>query len=138
MHPRPLVKVCGLTRPEDVILAVELGAWAVGFVFAPSPRQVTVEVARGLATAAREAARTSRSPGGLPRGPLTVGVFGDCSPEAIAEVVHAVGLDAVQLHGSRPDALALRDDPRRRGSRRSSLSRRSRSRPAHAKRGGRA
>lgn len=53
----PLVKVCGLTRPEDVILAVELGAWAVGFVFAPSPRQVTAQQARPLVEAARSAAR---------------------------------------------------------------------------------
>ena len=42
------VKVCGLSRPEDVTAAVEAGADAVGFVLAESPRQVSPEVARAL------------------------------------------------------------------------------------------
>ncbi len=100
-----LVKICGLTRPEDVALAVELGAWAVGFVFAPSPRRVTGDVARRLVVAAREAA--ARGP--LLHGPLMVGVFGDSPAEAVVDMAEAVGLDAVQLHGSQPDAAAVRD-----------------------------
>ena len=107
-HPRPLLKICGLTRFEDVALAAELGAWAVGFVFAPSPRRVTVDVARRLVPAAREVARSGGEGGGARPGPLTVGVFGDASTGEIVEAVDAVGLDAVQLHGSRPDAAALR------------------------------
>jgi len=123
------VKICGLTRSEDVTLAVELGAWAVGFVLAPSPRRVTGDVARRLVRAAREAATRpgigdEPAPGGdrrgpplsgplvrgpLSRGPLMVGVFGDSAAEAIVDMVDAVGLDAVQLHGSLPDAAAVRD-----------------------------
>jgi phosphoribosylanthranilate isomerase len=100
-----LVKICGLTRPEDVALAVELGAWAVGFVFAPSPRRVTGDVARRLVFVARETA--ARGP--LLHGPLMVGVFGDSPAETIVDMAAAVGLDAVQLHGSQPDAAAVRD-----------------------------
>jgi len=95
-----LVKVCGLTRSEDVTLAAELGAWAVGFVFAPSPRRVTVERARPLVAAAQAAGRGAT---------LTVGVFGDSTAEAILDAVQAAGLDAVQLHGSAPGARAVRD-----------------------------
>ena len=95
----PLVKVCGLTRTEDVVLAAELGAWALGFVFAPSPRRVTAEQVLPLVAAARE------FPG---RRPLAVGVFGDATPEAIVAVVEAAELDAVQLHGSEPSARAVR------------------------------
>lgn len=86
------MKVCGLIRREDVLLAAKLGAWAVGLIFAPSPRQVTPERARDLVTELREA-----HPAG--EGPLAVGVFQDAPPELIARVVCDVGLDAVQLHG---------------------------------------
>jgi phosphoribosylanthranilate isomerase len=113
-----LVKICGLTRSEDVALAVELGAWAVGFVFAPSPRRVTADAARRLVLVARQAAARrglgdEPAPGGygrgpLAHGPLAVGVFGDSPAGAIVEMVDAVGLDAVQLHGSQPDAAAVR------------------------------
>jgi phosphoribosylanthranilate isomerase len=102
-----------------VTLAVELGAWAAGFVFAPGPRRVTGDVARRLVLGAREAAARrgfgdGPAPEGdrrgpLARGPLMVGVFGDSAAEVIVDMVQAVGLDAVQLHGSRPDAAAVRD-----------------------------
>jgi phosphoribosylanthranilate isomerase len=114
-----LVKICGLTRPQDVALAVELGAWALGFVFAPSPRRVRRDVARRLVLAAREPlARTYARErdqcrpdlnGPVLHGPLAVGVFGDSSVEAIADMVDAVGLDAVQLHGLRPEAPLVRE-----------------------------
>jgi phosphoribosylanthranilate isomerase len=109
----PLVKICGLTRPEDVALAVALGAWAVGFVFAPSPRRVTADEARPLVAIARAAAPPGASDraqlGWNDRRPLTVGVFGDASPQAIVEAVDSAGLDAVQLHASEPGARAVRD-----------------------------
>ena len=85
----PLVKICGLTRPEDVALAVALGAWAVGFVLAPSPA-----AGHGGAGAAARGDRSRSGPAGASdaaqlgwhdRRPLTVGVFGDASPEAIVE-----------------------------------------------------
>ena len=81
------VKICGVTRPEDAALAIELGASALGFVFWPdSPRVVSVETARLIA---------SRMPPFVAR----VGVFVDMPPAEVARIVHAVKLDAVQLHG---------------------------------------
>jgi phosphoribosylanthranilate isomerase len=78
-----LVKICGLTRPEDVRLAVELGAWAVGFVLAESPRHVVPAKARDLAAAAGDA--------------LTVAVVTNQTPAWIAAAVSTAGLGAVQL-----------------------------------------
>lgn len=79
------VKVCGLTRAEDVRLAVELGAWAVGFVLAASPRHVVPAKARDLAAAAGEA--------------LTVAVVTTQTPAWIAAAVSGADLGAVQLSG---------------------------------------
>jgi phosphoribosylanthranilate isomerase len=108
-HQAPSIKVCGLTRPADVTLAAELGAWAVGFVFAPSPRQVTVEQARPLVAAARAAHRGGAARGPASRSPLTVGVFVDATAEEVAATAYAAGLDAVQLHGPEPGARAVRE-----------------------------
>jgi phosphoribosylanthranilate isomerase len=130
---RPVVKICGLTRPEDVALAVRAGAWAVGFVFTESPRRVTRETAAALVATVRKTVRetaeaTTRASAGpataglggaetegrgravevLPAGPIAVGVFGESSPDDIVRVVEATGIDAVQLHGSRPDPAAVR------------------------------
>lgn len=80
------VKICGLTRPEDVEAAGALGAAYVGFVFAASsPRRVTMDRARALAAA-------------CPRGVLRVGVFADEPPALVRDAVAAAGLDLVQLH----------------------------------------
>ena len=80
------VKICGLTRPEDVALACALGARYVGFNFAEaSPRRVTPEAARALADAA-------------PAGVLRVGVFQSASAAAIDRAVALARLDLVQLH----------------------------------------
>ncbi len=80
------VKICGITNEEDALMSVALGADAVGFVFAPSPRQVTVGAVREI---------TRR----LPYGVMTVGVFRDQSPDQVIETVLGAGLHAVQLHG---------------------------------------
>lgn len=80
------VKICGTTNEEDALLAVAMGADAVGFVFAPSPRQITPTTARDIAKR-------------LPREVLTVGVFRDEAPERVAEIVNRAGLGAAQLHG---------------------------------------
>ena len=80
------VKICGTTSEEDALLAVALGADAVGFVFAPSPRQVAVGTARDIIKR-------------LPHEIITVGVFRDEAPERVVEVVNSIGLRAAQLHG---------------------------------------
>jgi phosphoribosylanthranilate isomerase len=82
-----LVKICGITSEEDALLAVALGADAVGFVFAPSPRQMTPQVVERIIHR-------------LPREILTVGVFRDEAPKRVVEVVNGIGLKAAQLHGS--------------------------------------
>jgi phosphoribosylanthranilate isomerase len=87
------VKVCGLTRPSDAALAAELGAAALGVVFAPSPRQV-------------DPARAAEVLGEAPAGVLRVGVFVDPEPGFVAEVVEACGLHWVQLSGRELPKLA--------------------------------
>ncbi len=82
-----IVKICGVTRPEDGAAAVTMGADLVGMVFAPgSPRVVTPEVAREIVLAVAGEART-------------VGVFVDEDPGEIQRIRRAVGFDIVQLHG---------------------------------------
>lgn len=83
------VKICGITNEEDALLAVALGADALGFVFAPSRRQVNPETARDIVKR-------------LPTEVLTVGVFRNDRPEHVVETVNRIGLHAAQLHGSEP------------------------------------
>jgi phosphoribosylanthranilate isomerase len=110
-----VVKICGLTRGEDIVLARDLGAWALGFVFAPSPRRLAPATARGLIDqVARDAWVVKDSTSGKGYAgmlaPLAVGVFGNVPAEQIARVVEQVGLDAVQLHGdSSPGARSVRE-----------------------------
>jgi phosphoribosylanthranilate isomerase len=80
------VKICGITTEEDALLAVAMGADAVGFVFAPSSRQVAPARAADIAKR-------------LPPEILTVGVFRDEAPQRVVDVVNAAGLRAAQLHG---------------------------------------
>lgn len=80
------VKICGITNEDDALLAVALGADAVGFVFAPSKRQVAVDRARDIVRR-------------LPPEILTVGVFRDELPARVVDIVGRVGLGAAQLHG---------------------------------------
>ena len=97
---RVRVKICGITTPEDGVLAAEAGADAIGLVFWPkSPRHVDFERARAVARA-------------LPPFVLRVGVFVDASASFLAAAVDAGGLDLLQLHGAEPpevfDALPRR------------------------------
>jgi phosphoribosylanthranilate isomerase len=78
------IKFCGLTRPADVRVAIDLGASFVGAVLAGGPRAVTPDYARSLF----EDVRTARR----------VGVFGDQPADDIARVAEAASLDVVQLH----------------------------------------
>ncbi len=84
---RTRVKVCGLTREQDVESAVALGADAIGLVFhAPSPRAVSID------TAAMLAAR-------VPAFVTLVGLFVDAEPAAVRQVLERVPLGALQFHG---------------------------------------
>jgi len=89
------VKICGNTNIEDAALAAELGADAVGFVFAPSKRQVT---------AAQVAAITPHLPSAVER----VGVIYSRDAEEIAALAEEAGLTTVQLHGRLDEPLLLR------------------------------
>ncbi|MBN2452433.1 MAG: phosphoribosylanthranilate isomerase [Lentisphaeria bacterium] len=90
-----LVKICGLTRPEDVRLAVEAGADALGFVLVPtSPRFVKAASLPGLTAA-------------VPEGVLKVGVVVHATAAEVAEAVRLGGLDVIQFHGDEePSRLA--------------------------------
>ena len=80
------VKICGITNEDDALLAVALGADALGFVFAPSVRQIAVQKVYDI---------TRR----LPPEILTVGVFRDEHPLRVIELVQSSGVRAAQLHG---------------------------------------
>jgi len=80
------VKICGTTSEEDALLAVAMGADAIGFIFAPSSRQIAPALAGDIAKR-------------LPSEVLTVGVFRDQSPQRVVEIMEATGLRAAQLHG---------------------------------------
>ena len=89
------VKICGITNEDDALLAVALGADAVGFVFAPSVRQIAVQKVYDI---------TRR----LPPEILTVGVFRDEHPKRVVEMTQSAGLRAAQLHGHEsPDDVAF-------------------------------
>jgi phosphoribosylanthranilate isomerase len=94
------MKFCGITRVEDAWAAADLGAAAIGFVFAPaSPRAITPDAAQAIA-------RT------LPPFLQRVGVFVDLSAAEVRRIAEHVGLDAVQLHGRETPADAAVAWPR--------------------------
>ena len=86
------VKICGLSTKEAVKTAVSAGADYIGFVFAPSKRQVTLEQAAELAKF-------------IPSHIQKVGVFVSPSRAELLEAVNKVGLDLVQVHGQVADDL---------------------------------
>ena len=82
------VKVCGVTNEEDALVAVGMGADAIGFNFVPgSPRQISPRLARDI---------VRRLPGGI----ITVGVFRNELPERVVQVMDGAGLRMAQLHGN--------------------------------------
>ncbi|MDR1849605.1 MAG: phosphoribosylanthranilate isomerase [Zoogloeaceae bacterium] len=86
------IKLCGLTRPEDVDAAVAAGADAVGFVFYPaSPRYVSVEHAALLIRR-------------LPPFVLSVGLFVNAAPDTIAATLARLPLNLLQFHGDESPA----------------------------------
>lgn len=89
---RTRIKICGLTRPEDVIAAVESGADAVGLVFyPPSPRYVSVARAAELAAL-------------IPPFVTTVGLFVNPEPADVEQVLAHVPLQLLQFHGDESEA----------------------------------
>lgn len=83
----PLVKICGITRPEDAAAAIELGADLLGFNFyQESPRYITPKSAREIIS-------------GLPSGVTSVGIFVNETVESIRRIAIEAGLNAIQLHG---------------------------------------
>ena len=92
MNARTRIKICGLTREQDVDAAVEAGADAIGFVlYAKSPRHV--DVARAAELARR-----------LPAFVTPVGLFVHAEPELIAQAIHAIPTLVLQFHGDETPA----------------------------------
>ena len=84
---RTRVKICGITRTQDIKSVVDAGADAIGFVFFPlSPRNVSVELAQELVKY-------------VPAYVQTVGLFVNASSDEILEVLKIVSLDVIQFHG---------------------------------------
>lgn len=87
-----LIKICGLTRVEDAVLAAELGADFIGLNFhPPSPRYVELERALAIREAVAGRCRV-------------VGVFVNAEREFIAARVTALQLDLIQFHGDEDEA----------------------------------
>ncbi len=81
------VKICGITRNEDLNAACNAGADALGFVFyAKSPRNLSIEQAASLVKA-------------LPPFVQSVGLFVDAEPDFVRAVLETVPLDLLQFHG---------------------------------------
>lgn len=127
-----LIKVCGVTRPEDALAATRAGAGLVGTIFCKSKRQVTgahsravVEAVRGFGERTARVLPYQAQVDGAPalspawfehwrrellrvtrRTPLVVGVFQNNTAEEVAALVEESGVDLVQLHGEEPLAFA--------------------------------
>lgn len=82
------IKICGITRIEDALLAAELGAWAVGFIFVKNtPRYILPETAAEIIKH-------------LPENLIKIGVFADVSLEEIKQTALKTGITKIQLHGN--------------------------------------
>lgn len=87
MKQRTRIKLCGLTRPEDVAAAVKAGADAIGLVFyPPSPRHVTPQQAGELLA-------------GLPPFVSAVGLFVNPTTEQVQQAIAAAPITMLQFHG---------------------------------------
>lgn len=120
-----IIKVCGITNPDDALVACKYGANLIGVIFAPkSKRCVSIEQAKAVVDTVRtfgerndrlsfpafametqnvsplqSLVRKARALEEIARRPLVVGVFQNQSEEFIQEMVEVCGLDIVQLHG---------------------------------------
>ena len=90
------IKICGITGPDDALMAARAGADAIGLNFYPrSPRFVTPQQARQIVDV-------------LPPGIVKVGLFVDAPADEIVEVHDRLGLDLIQLHGIEPPEFLLK------------------------------
>jgi phosphoribosylanthranilate isomerase len=94
MKPGVRTKICGLTRPEDALLAASCGADYLGLIFAPSLRRLEPAQAARIVAALRGAPPLE--------GPRVVGVFVNASAAQMRRVARRVGLAMLQLHGDEP------------------------------------
>jgi len=81
------VKICGITRLSDARAAVRAGANAIGLIFAPSPRRVSISKAALIAQHIHPSVRK-------------IGVFVDADPDGLMEIAEQSNLDGVQLQGA--------------------------------------
>ena len=93
------VKICGITNLEDALAAVECGADALGFIFAPSQRQVTIEQVQSIVAE-------------LPPFISKVGVFVDSPLEVVKRTMDVCHLNLAQLHGSESPEFCQSLSPR--------------------------
>ena len=93
------IKICGITNYEDASLAIRLGAHAIGFIFADSPRQIEPAKAKAIISA-------------LPPFVKTVGVFVNKDLGVINDIIDSCGLDLVQLHGDESPEICAALMPR--------------------------
>ncbi len=80
------VKICGITNLDDAVMAAKLGADALGFIFAPSPRRIEPAAARDIIR-------------NMPPFIKNVGVFVNEETKRVTELIEYCGLDIIQFHG---------------------------------------
>ena len=86
------IKICGITNTDDAQAAVKAGASALGFIFASSPRKISV-------------AKAARIISGLPATVEKIGVFVNAEKQAMFDIAEAAGLTCLQLHGEESPEL---------------------------------
>ncbi len=95
MNGDTFIKICGITNEADALTCIGLGADAIGLIFAPSQRQVSISTAKDIVRR-------------LPHDAWSVAVFRDESPLRVVDIANEVGVKAVQLHGHEtPEAVAF-------------------------------
>lgn len=94
-HSRIKVKVCGMTQPAQVRAAVDLGVDAIGMILhANSPRKISIAQAQAIRAE-------------VPAFVSLVGVFVDCPKDQMEDIIGAIQLDLIQLHGDETNQFGL-------------------------------
>lgn len=88
---RPAVKICGLTREQDAVIAEQAGASFLGVILASGPRLITPQRAREVLGAPRASVQR-------------VGVFGEQHEDELLDIADRIDLDVLQLHGARDES----------------------------------